>query len=607
MLFSNCILPDLVIFAFSLAVAKLVLDRRSSQLATLRGPRSNNIFLGKLLEVLDDPATAVDRWVSEYGYVFKVPTGLGTNAIVITDPKAVAHVFANDSFGYLRPTLEKKFMTNVIGHSMVSADGEDHRRQRRATAPAFTNGALRGTIDVFYDSAYKLKGAWDVLFESHDEVTIDVQQWINKVTLDSMGIAGFGHDFRCLDGHKSPVSEALDGFLEDNSFIALFLFAVFFPQVFKLPLKPTKIRRRMKKAMSDIAKVLLENSQQEKDLSNVEKDRSILGLLCKDFLNFPASHSRDSPFHFSVVKARSQNTNFKLLQDEAVGQIVRSFQLHICHVLTTHRLPGLFPTCRSEHDLFFVVSALITVLKDITQPQSFCMSDFSSTLAVAHTMEKWALVELARHPEKQDKLRRELLQFSGSNPTWDHVVTGTACPYLDAVVQESLRLHPPIESLDRIAAKDDVVPLSTPMKTSSGKMVDTLFVPKGTTVTIPLIHINRSEAFWGPNAKQFVPERWLEENPYPSKDFSGYRHLSFSDGPRICLGRVFALAEFKAVLSVLIRNFVFELPSGPDTAIGSYKSFLPRPKLADEAGCVLRMRVRRSAAAMPWDLVARDA
>ncbi|KIL67277.1 hypothetical protein M378DRAFT_159681, partial [Amanita muscaria Koide BX008] len=525
-LFSNSIVPDLlVIFTFSLALAKLltvVLDRRSSQLATLRGPRSNNFFFGRLREVIDDPATAVDRWVSEYGYVFKVPTGLGTNRIIITDPKAVAHVYANDSVRYLRPASGKTFTRTFFGHSMVSADGEDHRRQRRATAPAFTNGALRDTMNVFYDSAYKLKGAWDVLFESHDEIIIDVQQWINKVSLDSMGIAGFGHDFRSLDGHESPVSEALDAVLKNNSFRALLLFGVFFPQLFKLPLKQTKMLRRMQKAFSDIAKVLLDNFQQEKESSNVEKDRSILGLL---------------------LKGRSQNTNFKLLQDEVVGQF------------------GLF---------------------------LFAGYD---TTAISLS---WALVELARHPEKQDTLRRELLQFSGSDPTWDQVVTGTACPYLDAVVHESLRLHPPIEALLRIANKDDVVPLGSPIKTSSGKMVDSVFIPKGTTVATPFAHINRSEAFWGPNAKQFVPERWLEENLYPSKDFSGYRHLyTFSDGPRICLGRMFALAEFKAVLSVLIRNFTFELPSGPDTAIGIYKGVLPRPKLADETGCVLRMRVRQ--------------
>ncbi|KIL58929.1 hypothetical protein M378DRAFT_170017 [Amanita muscaria Koide BX008] len=520
MLFSNSILLDsLVIITVSLAVAKLVLNRRSSLLATLGGPRSNNLFFGRLL---DDPLTAMDQWVSEYGHVFKVPTGLGASRIVISDPKAVAHIYANDSFGYLRLASGKTFTRTFFGHSMISADGEDHRRQRRATAPAFTNAALRNTMNVFYDSAYKLKGAWDVLFESDDEVTIDVQQWINKVTLDSMGIAGFGHDFRSLDGHKSPVSEALDGLLEDNSFRVVLILGLLFPPVLKLPLRQTEIMRRMHKAFSDIATVLLEKSQQEKELSNGEKDRSILGLL---------------------LKGRSQNTNFKLLQEEAVGQM------------------GLF---------------------------LFAGYD---TTAISLS---WALVELARHPEKQDKLRRELLQFSGSDPTWDQIVTGTACPYLDAVVHESLRLHPPIQALQRMADKDDVVPLGSPIKTSSGEMADSIFIPKGTTVTTPFVYINRSEAFWGPNAKQFVPERWLEENPYPSKDFSGYKHLyTFSDGPRICLGRMFALAEFKAVLAVLIRNFTFELPSGPDTEIGIHKGILSRPKLADEAGCVLRMRVRQ--------------
>ncbi|KAM6495423.1 Cytochrome P450 [Amanita muscaria] len=560
MLFSNSLLDTLVIFTISFALAKLVLDRRSSRLAILRGPRSNNIFVGRLREIISDTATSVDRWVSEYGYVFKVPTGLGTNLIVITDPKAVAHVYANDSFGYLRSNFQKSISRTFMGHSMVSADKEDHRRQRRAIAPAFTNGALRDTMGIFYDSAYKLKGAWDVLFESHDEVTVDVHKWMNKVTLDSIGIAGFGHDFRSLAGQTSPVSEALDALLEDNSFRVFLLFGAFFPQVFKLPfLKQTKIFRRMQKAFSDIAKVLLEISQQEKELSDVKKDKSILGLL---------------------FKGRSQTTNFKLLQDEVVGQIVRSFQRHIRHVLTIHRLSGPFPVCRLEHDSFSIVSTLITVSKDMTISRASSLS--------------WTLVELARQPEKQDKLRRELLHFSGSDPTWDQVVTGTECPYLDAVVHESLRLHPSVEMLQRKADKDDVVPLSSPMKTSSGKMLDTLFVPKGTTVATPFVHINRNEAFWGPNAKQFVPERWLEENPYPSKDFSGYRHLyTFSDGPRICLGRMFALGEFKAVLSVLIRNFTFELPSGPDTAIGIHKGILPRPKLADEDGCVLRMRVRQ--------------
>ncbi|KIL64874.1 hypothetical protein M378DRAFT_566037 [Amanita muscaria Koide BX008] len=127
------------------------------------------------------------------------------------------------------------------------------------------------------------------------------------------------------------------------------------------------------------------------------------------------------------------------------------------------------------------------------------------------------------------------------------------------------------------------------METSSGKWSIFFFVPKGTAVTIPFVHMHRNEAFWGPDAKQFVPERWLQENPYSSQDFSGYRHLhTFSDGRTdVCSGGI------QAVLSVLLRNFTFGLPSGPDTPIVTHRILMPRPKLVDEAGCILRMRVRQ--------------
>ncbi|KAM6489418.1 hypothetical protein JOM56_015135, partial [Amanita muscaria] len=50
--------------------------------------------------------------------------------------------------------------------------------------------------------------------------------------------------------------------------------------------------------------------------------------------------------------------------------------------------------------------------------------------------------------------------------------------------------------------------------------------------------------FWGPDAKQFVPDRWLGELTGPAKDIHGYRHLyTFSDGPRRCLGMDFAVTE----------------------------------------------------------------
>jgi hypothetical protein len=52
------------------------------------------------------------------------------------------------------------------------------RRQRKALTPAFSNAAVRGLTPVFFDSAYKVKNAWDAILESSEnEAIIDVQDW----------------------------------------------------------------------------------------------------------------------------------------------------------------------------------------------------------------------------------------------------------------------------------------------------------------------------------------------------------------------------------------------------------------------------------------------
>ena len=92
-----------------------------------------------------------------------------------------------------------------------------------------------------------------------------------------------------------------------------------------------------------------------------------------------------------------------------------------------------------------------------------------------------------------------------------------------------------------------MIPFSEPVKTASGEEVTSIVVKKGDTITVPIGYTNRSGTFWGDNAKEFEPERWLDpEGLARAKDIQGHRHiLTFSDGPRICLGRNFALVEFK--------------------------------------------------------------
>ena len=63
--------------------------------------------------------------------------------------------------------------------------------------------------------------------------------------------------------------------------------------------------------------------------------------------------------------------------------------------------------------------------------------------------DQWALIELSQHPDFQTRLREELLVF-GADPTYDQLKANL--PYLDAVVHETLRLHPAIPEFTRIVS-----------------------------------------------------------------------------------------------------------------------------------------------------------
>ncbi|KAJ7465098.1 cytochrome P450 [Mycena latifolia] len=216
-------------------------------------------------------------------------------------------------------------------------------------------------------------------------------------------------------------------------------------------------------------------------------------------------------------------------------------------------------------------------------------------LSPAQVRVHWALVELSMKPEKQERLRAELSAFSTNDISYDEL-TSLGLPYLDAIVSETLRLHPILEESAR-ALEDDILPLAEPVRTASGALIDRLPIRKGTVLTMSLLYTNLSKTIWGPDAPEFKPERWLNDSegvPASAKAYPGYHHtMSFLDGPRTCLGKGFALAEIKIVLSVFIRKFVFCPRDGMDTKYDKAGFGGPHPKVAGEPGGRLPMRIRR--------------
>ena len=106
----------------------------------------------------------------------------------------------------------------------------------------------------------------------------------------------------------------------------------------------------------------------------------------------------------------------------------------------------------------------------------------------------WTLLELARHPDVQKKLRQEIhdmestVRAQGSTPSQSDI---EQMPYLQAVIKEALRFHTALTHIFRRAERDNVLPLSKPIVTKSGKTLDVIPITKGTRIILSLAGYNR--------------------------------------------------------------------------------------------------------------------
>lgn len=107
----------------------------------------------------------------------------------------------------------------------------------------------------------------------------------------------------------------------------------------------------------------------------------------------------------------------------------------------------------------------------------------------------WALLELARHPEVQTRLRAEIHAMERiiheRGDTGFTVADLEAMPYLQATLREIFRFNPVVYHLFRMSKKDDVIPLSKPITTLSGKTVTEVPIPKGLRIVVSVAAYNR--------------------------------------------------------------------------------------------------------------------
>jgi cytochrome P450 len=158
----------------------------------------------------------------------------------------------------------------------------------------------------------------------------------------------------------------------------------------------------------------------------------------------------------------------------------------------------------------------------------------------------WSLYLLSRSPDILEEIERE------ADAAGDDVVSaaldGDRLAMTRAVIEEAMRLYPPVATLTRTATEDDV---------AAG-----VKIPKGALVVIPPYVIHRHKRLWQ-NPSVFDPRRFL---PGARETIDRFAFLPFGAGPRICVGMQFAMVEAMIALSCLTRSlrFSFAGPKDPE-------------------------------------------
>lgn len=158
----------------------------------------------------------------------------------------------------------------------------------------------------------------------------------------------------------------------------------------------------------------------------------------------------------------------------------------------------------------------------------------------------WCFEELARRPDVQDRVRREVEEVCGAKaPAFVSFEEVEKLRYTDAVFRETLRLYPSVAKEAKIIVDDDVWPDGTEVR-------------GGCWASFSPWVAGRSREFWGEDCLDFKPERFLgKTRPSP------FVYSAFQAGPRVCLGQNMAFLEAKVVLARVLAGFAFSVPEEP--------------------------------------------
>ncbi|KAF9281285.1 hypothetical protein BGZ88_011697 [Linnemannia elongata] len=456
--------------------------------ADINGDRGLPIF-GNLFQLLawkDDLLGYLLDQFKRHGNVstFTLP-GVG-RFIDVNTPEAIEYIQKSNFENYEKGEFVVGVLEDFLGKSVFVSNGLEWRMHRKAVSKIFTVRLYRDLVQhVFKESAKEIGQVFEKYVAHTDASYCDLQYEFIKLTLGTVGMATFGHDFKILstEGH-TEFGDAFD--YMTNRLDSRINNPLWRLTEWMVP----SLRNKIVNSISIVNKyafIAIKKRRKETPEQKAARPRDMLDYL---------------------IGHKYQDGSF--LTDEELRNVFCAF---------------MFASRTTSHGL------------------------------------TWMFYLLKTHPEVEAKLMEEIdLVFQGSEEYTYETLTHDL-PYTKAVFYETLRLYPPVPKNTRVAVDDDVLPDGTK-------------IYKGDIVGYSAYCMGRNTEVWGPNAAEFVPERWLMpvddkqmtgKSPFGKfKNESMFKFNSFNAGPRICLGQTFATLEVMVTIVYTLQHFRFELePNHP--------------------------------------------
>ncbi|OCH91111.1 cytochrome P450 [Obba rivulosa] len=502
------------IFLLGVAFALILRRIRERKAAKhIRGPPSPSFIFGNILEFNRQGQSGdLDfKWNKEYGPTWRLNGILGETILMSADPKAMQHIIQKFAYNYPKPTDNNELVRMLTGPGIIYATGEIHRRHRRIMSPAFSMLQLRLYMPVFQRNTQKMVQMWKATLAAQPEGKMDtnVHMWLTRVALDIIGEAAFDYSFGAL---------ALSGGNLLDVYTNMFLDTSLYPSKSELLVKytwkyiPIPILRLMDYLpMKNVKRILQIRNAFDREATQLLKDKT-------EKLAAGIESKRD--VMSVLVKANvSENPKTRLSEAEMVAQ------------MGTITIAG--------HD------------------------------TTANTL-TWLFFELAKCPAYQTKMRDEIrtvrsavLARGDTDFSLDDLDSMTYCM---AAIKETLRYHPVVPGVRRAATQDDTIPLQYPILSTSGELITEVPIHRGQDIFLSFGAYNRLPELWGENSDVWDPSRFLTQDIKREITVGMFANLmTFSAGPRGCVGWRFSVIETQAILAEIIESFEFSLQSdAPD-------------------------------------------